>query len=59
MCRTSIDCNGAPGDDLGLMAITQCCLNTPNGLGFSDGEVCIPCIGEYVTLWRIYRGSCL
>ena len=47
VCRESADRNGAPGDDLGLMTIGQCCLDTPNGLGFYKGEVCSPCIGEY------------
>ena len=50
VCRLSADCNGAPGDDLGVMTIEQCCLETPNGLGFNEGEVCSPCIGECVTL---------
>ena len=54
MCRASVDCNGAPGDDLGVMTIGQCCLETPNGLGFSEGEVCSSCIGEYVTLWHMF-----
>ena len=53
MCRASADCSGAPGDDLGVMTIEQCCTNdTINGFGFSDGESCLPCIGEGVTLWH-------
>ena len=50
MCRASTDCNGGPGDDLGLMTREQCCFNTPNGLGFSNAEFCSPCTGEYITL---------
>ena len=47
-CRMSADCSGAPGDDLGMMTREHCCLNTANSLGFSDGEVCSPCIGECI-----------
>ena len=50
VCRASADCNGAPGDVLGMKTIKECCLNTPNGLGFSDGELCSPCIGECITV---------
>ena len=53
MCRASSDCVGGPGDDLGVMTIEECCLETPNGLGFSEGEVCSPCIGECMTLWHM------
>ena len=51
VCRASADCSGAPDDELGMMTIEECCLNTPNGLGFSEEEVCSPCIGECMTLW--------
>ena len=50
VCRASTDCNGAPGDDLGVMTIKECCLNTPNSLAFSEGEFCTPCIGECMHL---------
>ena len=44
----STDCSGAPGDDLGVMSIEECCLNTPNSLGFSEGQSCSTCIGECI-----------
>ena len=53
VCRASADCSGAPGDNLGVMTIEECCLETPNGLGFSVGETCSPCIGECMTLWHM------
>ena len=46
VCRASTDCNGAPGDNLGIVTVEDCCLNIPNGLGYSEGEICSPCIGE-------------
>ena len=54
VCRASINCSGAPGDDLGVtLTIEECCLNVPNSLGFSEGEVCSSCVGECITLWRM------
>ena len=46
----SANCSGAPGDDLGEMTREECCVSDMiNGLGFSIGESCSPCIGECVT----------
>ena len=51
VCRASTNCSGVPGDDLGVMTIEECCMNdTVNGLGFTEGEICSPCIGERLTL---------
>ena len=47
MCRASADCSGA---NLGMMTIEECCNNAVNGLGFTEGENCSPCIGECMTL---------
>ena len=58
VCRASNDCNGAPGDDLGVMTIEQCCLNTPNSLGFSEGEICSACISESMNLHTDVRDHC-
>ena len=44
VCRNTSDCSDA--SDLGLMTAEECCVNTPNALGFSDGEFCSPCVGE-------------
>ena len=54
MCRASSDCNGASGDVLGVMPIEECCLNTPDGLGFSEGDTCLSCIGRCITIWHIF-----
>ena len=50
VCRTSTNCSGVPGDDLGEMTIEECCTSDKiNGLGFSEGESCLPCIGELIS----------
>ena len=47
-CRASVDCDGAPGDDLGVTTDRGCCVDNPNGLAYTmgGGEICTPCIGE-------------
>ena len=42
-CRSTVSCG--EDDEIGIMTIEQCCLGTPNGLAFSTGEICTPCIG--------------
>ena len=55
VCRASTNCNGAPGDVLGVMTIEKCCMNdTINSLGFSEGNICSPCIGECITVWHTF-----
>lgn len=48
ICRASVNCNGQPGDDLGVTTERGCCIDNPNGLAYSvpGGESCTPCIGE-------------
>ena len=48
VCRASVNCNGQPGDDLGEMTDSECCIDNPNGLAYSvpGEESCTPCIGE-------------
>ena len=48
VCRASVNCNGEPGDNLGLATERSCCINNPNGLAYvaSGSESCTPCIGE-------------
>ena len=54
-CRVSNNCSGAPGDDLGVMTIEECCMNdTVNGRAFSEEESCTPCVGECMTLWHMF-----
>ena len=43
MCTSTADCS--TGNETGEMTIEQCCLGTTNGLAFSTGEICTPCIG--------------
>ena len=48
-CRASINCDGTPGDNLGLMTVNDCCIG--NGFAYtnqsSTGDDCTACIGEY------------
>ena len=44
VCRATMDCAGIT--DLGVMSAEDCCVNTPNALSFSIGEICSNCIGE-------------
>ena len=44
ICRATADCSDT--FDLGVMSAEDCCVNTPDALGFSVGEICSPCIGE-------------
>ena len=49
-CRSSFNCAGGTGDDLGVAVDgAGCCLGNPNALAYSpqgSGE-CIACVGEF------------
>jgi hypothetical protein len=52
VCRASVNCNGEPGDDLGVTTERGCCVDNPNGLAYSiqGGESCTPCVGESIAM---------
>ena len=41
-CKATSDCKGT---NFGQMTAEDCCVNTPNALGFFNGTACSPCIG--------------
>ena len=50
VCRASSNCDGQPGDDLGVAVDGEgCCLGNPDALAYTapGSEECTACVGEF------------